>query len=276
MNQSQRNNLIIAGEGGQGVQTITDILCLALFNVGYQISFLPYFGVEQRGSPSLSYIAFGNEKFIHPKFDNADFLIIMQERAIKKIVAYSNLNTTILYDSSRIVNNLLPKLHRRVYGIPATQIADKKFNPLTMNLILLGSIAKLLNIDKEILWKETYQKLKHKFKSKDSQNVSQEALFYGYDYILEEKQYTTPSYRPKNELQIFKNNNKIGKLDLKLCKGCGICLAKCPVAAISWSNEYNIISTKGPKIDLERCIACGNCRNFCPDGAIGVDKLNKE
>ncbi len=46
--------ILIAGEGGQGVQTISKILLDILNIKDYQISFVPNYGVEQRGGVSLA------------------------------------------------------------------------------------------------------------------------------------------------------------------------------------------------------------------------------
>lgn len=59
----------------------------------------------------------------------------------------------------------------------------------------------------------------------------------------------------------------------KLCKGCGICIEKCPVKCISWDKE-NTGVYNGPtiKADMSKCIACGICDLSCPDSAIKVEK----
>lgn len=273
---NKRINIIIAGEGGQGVQTMTDIFCKTVFKTGFEIAFIPYFGVEQRGAPSISYIAVSNEKIYHPKFEKADYIIVLQKRAIKKIAPYSTLSTQYLFDSSQIDAKDIPMLSSKILGIPATSIAKDRFNQKSANLIILGAMAKLFNLDKSILWSDTFRKLKTKFKTKEIAQSNKNALFYGYDYILEDKHYSKASFMPSKKTKIYKNESKVGSVDPKLCKGCGICLIKCPVGAIRWSDDLGISSTPVPEIDLSRCIACGNCKNFCPDGAIGVEKINHD
>jgi 2-oxoglutarate ferredoxin oxidoreductase subunit delta len=58
-----------------------------------------------------------------------------------------------------------------------------------------------------------------------------------------------------------------------LCKGCGLCLVKCPFGAISFSTkDIGIYSTPTVEIDLEKCTACGICEVTCPDSALKIEK----
>ena len=51
------------------------------------------------------------------------------------------------------------------------------------------------------------------------------------------------------------------------CKGCGICVAFCPKAALKLDELGKVHVADG-----EACIACGQCELRCPDYAIFVDK----
>lgn len=59
---------------------------------------------------------------------------------------------------------------------------------------------------------------------------------------------------------------------LELCKGCGICLVKCPKKCLSNSNQKGVYDTPAPKVEPEKCILCGICEIVCPDQAIKVEK----
>ena len=49
------------------------------------------------------------------------------------------------------------------------------------------------------------------------------------------------------------------------CKGCGICLKRCQMDAISLENGKAIL-------DLERCIGCGLCVSTCPTDSYGLQR----
>ena len=48
-----RTKIVLAGEGGQGVQSIAKILVEAGYEAGKQVLYIPNFGVEQRGGVSV-------------------------------------------------------------------------------------------------------------------------------------------------------------------------------------------------------------------------------
>jgi len=57
-------------------------------------------------------------------------------------------------------------------------------------------------------------------------------------------------------------SNYYAGVDPDACTGCGACLHRCPMAAISMDN------TEHARIDRDRCIGCGLCATDCPPEAI--------
>lgn len=57
-----------------------------------------------------------------------------------------------------------------------------------------------------------------------------------------------------------------------LCKGCGLCIEKCPKKCISWSDGLGVYGTPRVVADMKECIVCGICQMVCPDCAIRVEK----
>ena len=62
-----------------------------------------------------------------------------------------------------------------------------------------------------------------------------------------------------------------------LCKGCGLCITKCPInkkgdVCLHWSKEVGVYATPAVEAIAETCIACDMCEMVCPDSAIRVEK----
>ena len=58
-----------------------------------------------------------------------------------------------------------------------------------------------------------------------------------------------------------------------LCKGCGLCIEKCPQKAISYSQkDVGVHSTPTVEIDMKKCNRCGICEIICPDSALRITK----
>lgn len=64
----------------------------------------------------------------------------------------------------------------------------------------------------------------------------------------------------------------------ELCKGCGLCVEKCPTDVIVWSKDLGAYGTPRVEVKAEGCIACSRCEMVCPDGAISVirERPNRE
>ena len=87
--------IILAGEGGQGIQTIAKVITEVAAEQGLDVSYIPVFGVEQRGTPSVAFIILSHEKIYYPRFDSADYAIILQKRAVASVLAYINKKTKV-------------------------------------------------------------------------------------------------------------------------------------------------------------------------------------
>lgn len=55
------------------------------------------------------------------------------------------------------------------------------------------------------------------------------------------------------------------------CKGCGICIAMCPVKILSFSVDLNEMGVHFPRVSSQdKCVKCKNCMIYCPDFAMVV------
>lgn len=94
--------IALAGEGGQGVQSIAEILAEAANDEGKNALYIPNFGVEQRGGVSIAYVQISDGSIGAPKFQKADILIPLSPRSVKRTQMYAGKDTIYVYDNSLI------------------------------------------------------------------------------------------------------------------------------------------------------------------------------
>ncbi len=147
----ERTNLkiLIAGEGGQGVQSMAYILTQALFKSGAEVSFAPNYGLEQRGGMSLAYIQISDKKIVYPRFSRPDLVVLMAESARPRVAK--------LISQTKQVLETEP--HREL-------LKENKLSAHAYNMLTLGILSKIL-ADKKIIKKEEIrEEIKNKLKNK--------------------------------------------------------------------------------------------------------------
>src|SRR3989339_1633609 len=80
--------ILLSGDGGQGIQLLADIICVAAFQNNLHVSFIPNYGLEQRGGGSLAYLKISDKEIGYPRFTNPDILLIMSEQARERTKNY--------------------------------------------------------------------------------------------------------------------------------------------------------------------------------------------
>lgn len=105
--------VLFAGEGGQGVQAIAEILAKAAFDENQSATLIPNFGVEQRGGVSLAFVVIKDKPVVYPKFEQADILAILSERSRERVRDYIGAKTKVILGPAvkgGIKTNLPPKV----------------------------------------------------------------------------------------------------------------------------------------------------------------------
>jgi 2-oxoglutarate ferredoxin oxidoreductase subunit gamma len=174
--------IALAGEGGQGVQSVAEIIAEAAYNEEKQTIYIPNFGLEQRGGVSIAFIQVSDERIGAPKFNKADVVIALSERAVGRTAHYSDENTLFVYDSGFKVDETdLPREAKKIIGLPAIDTANKELHPRVFNIIIMGAVIGLTNIvDFEAAKIALENKLGYKFeKNSDLRELNFKALELG-------------------------------------------------------------------------------------------------
>lgn len=264
--------LILSGEGGQGIQTIAKSLVAAAVDQGLNASYLPSFGVEQRGTPSIAHVIISDKAINYPRFESANMVMALAERAVLKVNKFITPNTDVLFDSSTISSDCFTRISVHKMAIPATKLSKEKFNPRSYNVLMYGVMVNMLKLDCNKSWKSLRNQLKDKFKTRKIEDDNKDAYEFGYDAVLEKKRFSNAEFKTKEKINYYKNKDKKGVIDPSKCKGCGLCIEKCPTKALSFGEDLGVFASPVPIVDLNKCIACGMCHQICPDGAIIIEK----
>lgn len=159
---SDLKRIMLAGEGGQGVQSVAAILSEASYAAGREVMYIPNFGVEQRGGVSIAFMQISDETIGSPKFDDADIIVALSDRAVKRVQMYVNPNTVYVYDAniSEEAKKDLPSPDSvaKLVEIPAHRIANTELHVRVFNVIIMGAVLGLTNIVSEDAIKEALEK----------------------------------------------------------------------------------------------------------------------
>lgn len=133
--------LVLAGEGGQGVQSVAEIIAEAANEEGKQALYIPNFGVEQRGGISVAFVQIGDKEIGAPKFQTGDIVVALSDRAVHRTRQYVGPETVFVYESStHLKDEDLPDNGARVLPIPAIEVAKRELHPRVFNILIMGAL----------------------------------------------------------------------------------------------------------------------------------------
>ena len=137
-----KEEIIIAGFGGQGVLSIGKILAYAGLMQDKEITWIPSYGPEQRGGTANVTVIVSDEKISSPILNSYDTAIILNQQSLDKFEKTVKPGGTLIYDDYGIMNPPTRK-DINIYKINAmdTAIADKMEK--TFNMIVLGGLLKI-------------------------------------------------------------------------------------------------------------------------------------
>ncbi len=140
-----RTKIVLAGEGGHGIQSIAKILIESAYAADKKVLYIPNFGVEQRGGVSIAFCQIADEDIGEPRFSKGDIVIMLSDRTIERCSCYVDENTTVIYDTS--ICSIKPDVKaKKIIGIPANKIANDELHTRVFNIIILGTIIKATNV----------------------------------------------------------------------------------------------------------------------------------
>lgn len=137
----RKAEVLLAGLGGQGVQLAGDILARAGTLAGRQVSVLPSYGAEARGTLIRTEVVISDEEIIYPGVLEPDIFVAFSQAAYDHFLPLIKPETVIFYDSASVTPKEIRDGGTRQYPVPAMEAAAELGDTKAANMIMLGALA---------------------------------------------------------------------------------------------------------------------------------------
>ena len=136
-----KEEIIIAGFGGQGVLSMGKILAYGGIMQDQEVSWLPSYGPEMRGGTCNVSVILSDNKISSPILSRFDTAIILNQQSMDKFEAQVKPGGLLIYDTSGITRHPQRK-DITVCRLDAAEEAAKMGNAKAYNMIVLGAYLK--------------------------------------------------------------------------------------------------------------------------------------
>lgn len=137
-----KEEIIIAGFGGQGVLSMGKILAYAGLMEDLEITWMPSYGPEQRGGTANVTVILSDAQISSPALDTYDTAVILNQQSLDKFESKVKPGGTLIYDSYGIHRPPTRK-DINVYRVDAMDATFEMKNAKTYNMIVLGALLKI-------------------------------------------------------------------------------------------------------------------------------------
>jgi 2-oxoglutarate ferredoxin oxidoreductase subunit gamma len=140
------NEIRISGFGGQGVILSAIVIGKAgcIFQNGYS-TMTQAFGPEARGGACSAQVILSNEPILYPYVTQPNILVTMSQEAYALFTPSLKKDGLLIIEQDLVrVENLPPGV--RVYGVPATRLAEELGKRMVLNIVMVGFFAAVTNI----------------------------------------------------------------------------------------------------------------------------------
>lgn len=137
-----KEEIIIAGFGGQGVLSMGKILAYSGLMENKEVTWMPAYGPEQRGGTANVTVIISDERISSPILSKYDTAIILNQPSLAKFESKVKPGGVLIYDGYGIINPPTRK-DIRVFRIDAMDEANERKMAKTFNMIVLGGLLKI-------------------------------------------------------------------------------------------------------------------------------------
>lgn len=137
-----KEEILVAGFGGQGVLSMGKILAYSSVMQGDEVSWMPSYGPEMRGGTANVTVILSSERISSPVIQEYDTVIALNQQSLDKFEECVKPGGILLYDPNGMTR--LPKrTDIKIHSVEATHKAGELGNAKVFNMIVLGAYLKL-------------------------------------------------------------------------------------------------------------------------------------
>ena len=137
-----KEEIIIAGFGGQGVLSMGKILAYSGLMEDKEVTWMPSYGPEQRGGTANVTVILSDERISSPVLNAFDVAVILNQPSLEKFESKVKPGGILIYDGYGI-HHPPTRTAFNVYCINAMEAAIEMNNTKAFNMIVLGGLLKL-------------------------------------------------------------------------------------------------------------------------------------
>ncbi len=137
-----KEEIIIAGFGGQGVLSMGKILAYAAMVEGKEVSWMPSYGPEQRGGTANVTVIVSDNRISSPILSMYDTAVILNQPSLEKFEPAIKPGGILIYDGYGISTPPTRK-DITIYRIDAMDAAAEMKAAKAFNMIVLGGLLKV-------------------------------------------------------------------------------------------------------------------------------------
>lgn len=134
-----KEEIIIAGFGGQGVLSMGKILAYAGLMDNLEVTWMPAYGPEQRGGTANVTVILSDNPISSPVLDAFDTAVLLNQQSLDKFESKVKPGGTLIYDPSGI-HHRPTRTDINVVPVEAMEATIRLGNAKTYNMVLLGSL----------------------------------------------------------------------------------------------------------------------------------------
>lgn len=140
-----KEEIIIAGFGGQGVLSMGKILAYAGLMENLEVTWMPAYGPEQRGGTANVTVILSDQPISSPVLNSYDTAVLLNQQSLDKFEEKVKPGGTLIYDPSGI-HRKPERTDITIIPADALEATIELGNSKAYNMVLLGVLLKARNL----------------------------------------------------------------------------------------------------------------------------------